>query len=137
MVCLNNLEILISEFEDELIFSYRKDMPEYLPGLIVNTTVYVNSGLPPVQAITKIAEEIGHYSTSVEYNLIDYSNLFNWKQEKLARNWSYKKLVPINKLKQFVSNKEVVQLHEIAEEFEVPEDFIDEAINSYKEKGYI
>ena len=134
---MNNLEMLISEFEDDLFFTFRKDMPEYLPGLIVNTTVYVNSGLPPVQTITKVAEEIGHYSTNVSYNVVDYSNLFNRKQERLARNWSYRKLLPRDQLQVFIDQEGPVHCYDIAEAFEVPEDIVKKAISMYHISGEI
>lgn len=134
---MNNLEKLISEYEDEHIFTFRRDMPEELPGLIVNRTVYVNSGLSSVQTITKVAEEIGHFTTSVNYNIVDYSKLFNRKQERLARNWSYRKLVPHDQLKDFVNQEDPIHRYDIAEAFEIPEDIVEKAIDMYRISGEI
>ena len=112
-------------------------MPDDLPGLIVDNTIYINSRLPFMESIAIIAEEIGHYKTNVKYNLVDYSNPFNFKQEQKARRWSYSKLVPVNRLKKFIENKDTVLRHEIAEEFDVPEKIIEEAISMYRISGQL
>jgi len=75
---------------------------------------------------------MGHYHTS-SGNILDQKQITSVKQEKRARNWAYEKLVP---LKGFIQAYKVAILnrYELAEFLEVTEDFLDQAIDHYKEK---
>lgn len=79
-----------------------------------------------------LVEEIGHHYKTVG-NITDNTKLENRKQEKLARNWGYEKLVSI---------KHIIQAHEygcktayeMAEYLDVTQEFLEEAIQHYREK---
>lgn len=79
-----------------------------------------------------LAEEIGHYHTTVG-DILDQSDVVNRKQERQARIWAYKRLVGIVKIinayKEGASNR-----FELAEYLNVTEEFIDEALEYYKQK---
>lgn len=78
-----------------------------------------------------LAEELGHYYTS-SGNIIDMQDVQNRKQEHRARLWAYKRMVTMDKLtdacKCGCRNR-----YEIAEYLDVTEEFLQEAIDSYKQ----
>ena len=127
----------MSEYDNELKFVFM-DMKTKLKALLINKTVYVNSNYDFEDVIEYVAEEIGHYETLGEgVDISDYRIINNRKWELIGREWGYKKLVPIEKLKEFVSNHEVVYDYDLAEEFGVSEHFIEETVEMYKRKGAI
>lgn len=79
-----------------------------------------------------LAEEIGHFKTNAG-NILDQSQVVNRKQEKLARNWAYEKLVSFDKLIE-AFNKGVRSKYELACYLEVTEEFLHDAIIFYGEK---
>lgn len=132
---MNRIEQLISEY-GSLNFHFKEDMPEGLSGLISDNNVYVNIALPFDRIYSTLAEEIGHYETAPG-DIIDQSHPFNRKFESLGRKWGYKKLIPYEKLQTFIESREVIHSYELAEEFEVPDDIVDEVINMYRIEGLI
>jgi len=134
---LNKPEELISYYDHKLKFVFDSNMPFGLSGLIIGDTVYLNRNLSYEELIATIAEEIGHYETSPSNNITDYEVIKNSKNEYTARRWSYKKLVPYDELKSFIKDKEAVHDYELAEEFEVPKNIIEEAINMYRVDGQL
>lgn len=79
-----------------------------------------------------LAEELGHYHLTIG-DISDQKKITNRKQEKIARNWAYKKLVGITELIN-AFNKGVKHRYELAEYLNVTEEFLDEAIQYYREK---
>ncbi|WP_129596564.1 ImmA/IrrE family metallo-endopeptidase [Anaerophilus nitritogenes] len=79
-----------------------------------------------------LAEELGHHHTSFG-NILDQTKVSNIKQEKRARNWAYERLIQmkdfISAYKYGCSNK-----FELAEYLTITEEFLDEAIEYFKEK---
>lgn len=133
---MNKLEQLMLEYDD-LIFEHRNDMPEHITGLILGSTVYLNNKLNNKELTATIAEEIGHYETTPEINIADYSLSRNRKYESIARRWSYKKLIPLHKLKKYKRSKEQIMKYDISEELDLPEDIVEKAFNMYKIEGKI
>lgn len=132
---MNKPEELMSYYDDKLKFILDPDMPYGLSGLIIGDTVYLNKELSYEELVATIAEEIGHYETSPQDEITNYDK--NSKSEYSARKWSYRKLVPRDGLKSFIKDKETVHDYELAEEFEVPREIIEEAINMYRVDGQI
>lgn len=132
---MNKPEELMSYYDDKLKFIIDPNMPSGLSGLIIGDTVYLNKRLSYEELVATIAEEIGHYETSPQQEITDYDK--HSKSEYSARKWSYKKLVPYEDLKLFIKNKEAVHDYELAEEFEVSKNIIEEAINMYKVDGQL
>ena len=88
------------------------------------------------ELLVALSHELGHYNTSTYYNpymLISYK----WKMEYEANFDSISRLVPIVKLEPMLIDGWKCSRYELAEEFHVPEDFIDEAIHMYKRKGLL
>lgn len=132
---MNRIEALIEEYGG-LTFHFKNDMPIGLNGLISNKNIYVNAKLPFEKIYATLTEEIGHYETA-HADIIDQSNLQNRKLELKGRKWSYKKMVPYDKLRNFIEMNEMVYPYEIAEEFGIPDDIVEEAISMYRIEGYL
>lgn len=79
-----------------------------------------------------LAEELGHHHTSVG-NIIDMENVSNRKQERQARLWGYNKLIGLTGIiKAFEAGCQSV--YETAEFLDVTEEYLLEAIESYRDK---
>lgn len=101
----------------------------YTDGVIILNPAAIKSN---TEKTCILAEELGHHYTS-SGNILDQSNIVNIKQENKARNWGYEKLIP---LKSFVDASKVglANRYELAEYFEVTEDYLQKAIFRYKKK---
>ncbi|AZV57941.1 ImmA/IrrE family metallo-endopeptidase [Clostridium sp. AWRP] len=79
-----------------------------------------------------LAEELGHYHKTYG-EIIDKKNTSKMKQEKIARNWGYEKLIGIiqliNAFERGIKSKQ-----ELAEYLDVTEKFLGQAIQHYREK---
>lgn len=77
-----------------------------------------------------LAHELGHCETGSFYNV--YSSLdVREKQEKRADRWAVSHLVPAEKFRRALSMG-IVEVWELAEYFDVTEDFIRKAAQIYK-----
>jgi len=122
-------------FESELlgVSVYEKKLSKKIKGLYSNNVVCINKKIESsIEKACVLAEELGHYHTS-SGNILDQSNLLNRKQEKRARKWAYKKLIPFEKLVQ-ASNEGIQTKYELAEYLGVTEDFLENALKRYKEE---
>ena len=81
------------------------------------------------------AHELGHCITGSFYNL--YAPLdVRKKHENIANRWAIKKLVPLSLLLKALKHG-IVEVWELAEAFDVTEDFMRKAVEYYKEEAYI
>lgn len=78
-----------------------------------------------------LAEELGHWFTTVG-NIIDQRNISNRKQERIARLWAYKKLLPVELIVETILVG-CNSLNEMAMYADVTEDFVYETLTAYKE----
>ncbi|OHW63130.1 hypothetical protein EUAN_09140 [Andreesenia angusta] len=124
-------EKLLIEYEEEVEI-IESPLSGKIKGLYSDSTIAINSKLTDVEKSCVIAEELGHHYTTAG-DILDQSEVSNRKLEKVARNWGYEKLVGlidlVNAYKSGVRNR-----HELAEFLEVTEEFIEEALNYYREK---
>lgn len=124
-------EKLLIEYEEE-VEVIESPLPSKLKGLYSDSTIVINSKLTSTEKACVIAEELGHHYTTAG-NILDQSEVSNRKLEKTARNWGYEKLVGlidlVNAYKSGVRNR-----HELAEFLGVTEEFIENALNYYREK---
>ena len=82
-----------------------------------------------------LAHELGHCETGSFYNV--YSSLdIREKQEMRADRWAVSRLVPADKLRQAL-NIGIVEIWELAEYFDVTENFIRKAFEIYKKKNVL
>lgn len=102
-------------------------------GRIMGNRIAIRKDIPTsIQKAGTLAEELGHYHTSVGC-ILDQTDQQNRKQECQARLWGYNKMIGltgiINAFKAKCQNK-----HEIAEYLEVTDEYLKECIDCYRNK---
>ncbi len=126
-------EKLLHEAFQQGVEVYEQPMQPRNKGLYSNNVIWINKFLPSsVEKGCVLAEELGHYHTS-SGDILDQTKLVNRKQEKRARNWAYKRLIPltsfIDAYKAGIKNR-----YELAFYLGVTESFIEETLYRYKEE---
>lgn len=126
-------EYLLGEAAQLRVHTFEKPMPHKTKGLYSDNVIWINKHIKTsTEKACILAEELGHFHTT-EGNILNQTSLVNKKQEKQARTWAYKKLIPlkgiINAYKAGVNGR-----HELAEYLNVTEPFLLEALNRYKEE---
>jgi Zn-dependent peptidase ImmA (M78 family) len=112
---------------------YERPMQPALKGLYADNIIWINRCIPTVtERACILAEELGHYHTSVG-NIIDPADIRNRRQELRARDWAYRRLVPLSKIVQ-AYHAGVADRHELAEYLGVSEQFLQSAVDRYREK---
>ena len=124
-------ESLLKEADSRQLKVKEKTLNQY-NGLIVGNKIAIRKDIETeTEKSCVLAEELGHYYTS-SGDILDQSKPENRKQEHRARLWAYNKMITMDKLanarKSGCRNR-----YEIAEYLEVTEEFLQEAIDSYKE----
>ena len=124
-------ETLLGEADSHQLKEKEKTLNQY-NGLIVGNKIAIRKDIETeTEKSCVLAEELGHYYTSSGY-ILDQSKPENRKQEHRARLWAYNKMITMDKLanarKSGCRNR-----YEIAEYLDVTEEFLQEAIDSYKE----
>lgn len=104
-----------------------------IKGLYGNNVIWINKRIETqIEKACVLAEELGHHHMTVG-DILDQSNLNNVKQEKLARNWAYKKLTSpelfVKAYKEGCRTK-----FEIAENLHITEKFLEECLHYYRAK---
>ncbi len=121
----------IAEYEEVEI--HEIELPERIKGLYYDNSIVINSRLKTnKERKCVLAEELGHYFTSVG-DILNLKIESNRKQEIRARNWAIQKLVPFDELI-LAHQQGYVNVYELAEYFDVTEDFMKEAILFYQRK---
>lgn len=116
---MTKYEELLAEYEDKL---HIEEHPMHCDGLYADGCVWINSHMTNARKACILAEEAGHYETSVG-NILDMKNLNHAKQEHSARIWAYKKLLSIEKIYDAAA-KGYTKPHEMAEYLDVDEEFL-------------
>jgi Zn-dependent peptidase ImmA (M78 family) len=126
-----NLKNIAEEEEDLEI--HEMNLKGKLKGLYSDKIIVINKNLNNDAAKSCVlAEELGHYHTS-SGDILNQSIVSNSKQEKRARNWGYENLIPVdNFIKAYKFGCK--NRFELSEFLGVTEQFLEEAINHYKEK---
>lgn len=124
-------ETLLDEADSHQLKVKEKTLNQY-NGLIVGNKIAIRKDIETeTEKSCVLAEELGHYYTS-SGDILDQSKPENRKQEHRARLWAYNKMITMDKLansrKSGCRNR-----YEIAEYLDVTEEFLQEAIDSYKE----
>lgn len=131
---MTNLEKLEKETADNNV-----DIVSYpfksnrIKGLYCDGTVALNKSIQTSnERRCVLAEELGHHYTS-SGDIIDLSLTDNRKQEYRARLWSYNKLIGLHGI--ISAYKAGCQnAHNMAEHLDVTEEFLNEALNCYRQK---
>ena len=124
---------LLSIAECEGIEVFELELPERIKGLYYDNSIVINKSIETYKERKCIlAEELGHYFTSVG-DILNLKIESNRKQETRARNWAIKKLIPFEELV-YAHQQGYTSIYELAEYFDVIEDFMKEAILYYQSK---
>ena len=126
-------EDLISEAQEIGIEVIEMNFKGSLKGLYSENTIAIDCKLKTCKEKSCVlVEELGHHHTSFG-DILNIKDIRNAKQEKIARNWGYEKLISvidiINAYKQGTKNR-----HDMAEYLNVTEEFIEASIQHYREK---
>lgn len=126
-------ESLLREAEQQGVYTYEKPMPATIKGLYADNVIWINCSIPTsIEKACILAEELGHYHTSAG-NILDQTKIENRKQERKARAWAYKKLVPLSSIVQ-AYKEGISNYYELAEYLDVTEEFLNDALKWYQEK---
>lgn len=126
-------ENLLNEAFDNDMIVKEVNFESSSKGLIKDNSIGIHKCISTTnEKFCVLAEELGHYFTS-HGDILDQTKTSNRKQEKRARNWAYEKLIPLNSLisayESGIRNK-----YELAQYLNVIEEFLEEAIQHYREK---
>lgn len=123
-------ELLQESLEQNLIVK-EKDLPGY-KGRIYKNRVAIRKNMTTAEKSCVLAEELGHHHTTVG-NILDQTNVSNCKQERLARLWAYNRQIGLSGIIQGY-RAHCRSRYDLAEYLEVSEDFLQEALECYREK---
>ena len=119
--CNDGIDIVDYSFESNKI-----------KGLYCDNVIGISTNLDSTsEKVCILAEELGHHHTTAG-NILDQSKVENRKQERRARLWAYNKMITLEKLAA-AKTAGCRNRYEIAEYLEVSEEFLQEAVNTYKE----
>lgn len=115
---------------DVVEYSFRN---KTIKGLYCDGTAAISNDIDTnAERACILAEEVGHHYTSTG-NIIDQTNIQNRKQEFRARMWAYNEMIGlmgiIDAYKYGCRN-----IYEVAEYLEVTEEFLNDALNAYRDK---
>lgn len=106
-----------------------EERPMKNDGLYADGCVWINSNMPECRRYCTLAEEIGHYETSVG-NILDQNDTNNRRQENVARKWAYEEILPLENIL-FAAQDGHKEIWDMAEYLEVDEGFLKEALKHY------
>ncbi len=103
-----------------------------MKGLYCDGSIALSKDLDSREKTAVLAEELGHHYTS-SGNILDQSLAANRKQEYRARLWAYNNRIGLKGIIDATLSG-CRSLEDMAEFFSVSEEFVAEALNTYKEK---
>lgn len=119
--CEDGIEVVDYTFESDRI-----------KGLYCDGVVAIKKDMDSTQKTCVLAEELGHYYTTVG-NILDMSVPTNRKQERQARLWAYNKQIGLQGLIR-AYEAGCQNRYEVAEYLEVTNEFLTECIECYRQK---
>lgn len=122
-VLVNELEVYNIKFK-EIDFKHNIEC-----GYYFNNKIVINKNLTERQKNCILAEELGHHFTTGS-NIINQCNIYNRKQEKIARRWAHDKLIGLLAIAE-AYEKGIRCKFELAEYLNVTVSFLDEAVANY------
>ena len=124
-------DLLIEAEEDEIIV-VEKNFKSKAKGLCKGNKIAISKKLHTREKTCVLAEEIGHYKTSVG-DILDQKDISNARQENRARAWAYNKLISVEELKR-AFDAGYRATYEIAEYLDVDEGFLKNSLDHYASK---
>lgn len=128
---MNTYECLLTEAGNEGLIVKELPLRGY-DGRIKGNRVAISRSLDQTEKSCVLAEELGHYYTTVG-NILDQSNAGNRKQESRARLWAYNKMVGLLGIVK-AYKKRCQNLTEMADYLNVSESFLAETLERYRMK---
>lgn len=131
VICLNYEDLLLEADSHGLIVK-EKNIPGF-NGRIHQNRIAINKDLSSsVKKSCILAEELGHYYTTYG-NIVEQQTIEQQKQEFRAKVWAYQRLITMDKLIEAYYNG-CRNLFELAEELDVTEEFLQEALDIFNQK---
>ncbi len=124
-------EDLMIESEKHDLIIKEKNLPGY-KGRIYKNRIAVRGNIPSAEKSCVLAEELGHYYTTVG-DILDQSSVENRKQELRARLWAYNKMIGLFGIIRAYEHG-CRSASEIAEYLNVTVEFLHDAISQYRSK---
>lgn len=106
-----------------------EERPMKNDGLYADDCIWINGNMPECRRYCILAEEIGHYETSVG-DILDQTDVSNRRQERAARKWAYEEILPIENIL-FAAQDGHTEIWDMAEYLEVDETFLEGALKHY------
>lgn len=127
-----NYEMLLSESDSVGLIVKEKPL-RYNDGRIKGKKVAIRKDIKTTtEKACVLAEELGHYHTS-SGNILNQIDIQNRKQEYRARMWAYNRLIGLNSIIDcYKANCKT--LYEMANYLDVTEEFLKDALESFKKK---
>lgn len=127
---MTKYEYLLNEADSQQLITVESPLRAN-KGRIVGDMIAIKSDMTDTEKQCVMAEELGHYYTSVG-DILDQESVNNRKQELKARLWAYKRLLPLDC---FISafRSGCNSLYEYADYLNVTEPFLRDAIRRYKQ----
>lgn len=101
-------------------------------GRIRGNRIAIRKDMAESQKACVLAEELGHYHTTVG-NILDQTSVENVKQERKARIWAYEKQIGLQGLVDCFESR-CRNEYEMAISLGVTEEFLKDAISYYRQK---
>lgn len=124
-------EKLLGEADSYNLITKEKNLP-VSKGRIKGNKIAIRKDLTILEKKCVMAEELGHYHTTVG-NILDQASINSRKQEYQARMWAYNHLIGLNGIINSYKARKYT-LHDMADYLEVTEEFLLAALNCYKSK---
>lgn len=122
---------LLTEADDLCLVTKDKPLRAH-DGRIKRNRIAIRKDMPEIQKKCVLAEELGHYHTSVG-DIMDQTLTSNRKQEYRARLWAYNKLIGLSGIVSAYSAG-CRNLYDMAAHLDVTEEFLQEAHSCYRQK---
>lgn len=129
-----NYENLLDDANDSgITLDEKYTFDSRLKGLYIDNNIALSSDLETsAEKSCILAEELGHHYTS-SGNIIDMSIVANRKQELHARAWAYNRLIGLYGIIN-AYRAGCINSYEIAEHLNITEEFLNEALQYYRNK---
>jgi hypothetical protein len=126
-------DVLLSECLKHNIDVYEEHINGSIKGLYSDNVIWINKRIKnSVEKACILAEELGHHFTTGG-DILDQNSIVNKKQELKARSWAYEKMIPFSKIEQ-AQKDGIKNRYELAEYLGITEEFLQNALDRYKDK---
>lgn len=124
-------EELLIEADGSNLLTKEKALP-VSKGRIKGNRIAIKRDMTQIEKSCILAEELGHFHTTVG-NIMDQTDFQNRRQERIARIWAYDKMVGLRGILN-AYKAGCKSPYETSEYLGVTEAFLQEAIDTYKQK---